>query len=158
MMNVLKTTKVFFFGCLIALAGCAGVNPPHYIQGDQPYKRTYYGEYADILDVVRSTMNEEGWEIVKEVDPTQYERNPLYAEGEEGHILLFTKIKKSQRFVYSTSTHLNVYVNRIFDGVEVDVRYGRVRDFHLWKMRSYKNERLVKNLLDRIEQKILLKK
>lgn len=157
MKNILNITKVFLLCVLIGAAGCASI-PPQYIPGDQPYKRTYYGDFDDILSVVRSTLEEDGWEVVKEVDPTLYERNPLYNEGEKGHILLFTNIKKSQRFVYSTSTHLNVYVNRIFDGVEVDARYGRVRDFHVLKMRSYKNERLVKKFLDRIEQKLLLTK
>ena len=143
---------------VLGMIGCATIDTPHYIQAENPYKRTYYGSFADVLDVVRAALKEEGWQIDKEVDPTLYERNPLYSSGDKEHILIFTQIKRTQRFVYSKATHLNVYVNRISDGVEVDVRYGSVRNFHLWKARSYQNNALIKQLLDRIEQKLLLKK
>lgn len=144
--------------CVLSAAGCATVNPQHYIQAENPYKRTYYGSFNEVLDAVRLTLDEEGWPIAKEVDPNLYERNPLQKSGDQDNILLFSKIKRAQRFVYVKATHLNVYVIPIDGGVEVDLRYGSVTDFRLWKKRSYRNERLVNKILDRVEQKLLLRK
>ena len=160
-MNMEKTLsfrKTWFIIFILGVIGCASVDTQHYIQAENPYKRTFYGSFADVLDVVRAALKEDRWQIAKEVDPTLYERNPLYSSGDKEHILIFTQIKRSQRFVYSQDTHLNVYVNRVSDGVEVDVRYGSVRNFHLWKTRSYRNNALIKQILDGMERKILLKK
>ena len=148
--------KTWFIVLVLGMIGCATIDTPHYIQAENPYKRTYYGSFDDVLSMVRETLKEEGWQIVKEVDPTLYERNPLYSSGDKEHILIFTQIKRAQRVVYSRTTHLNIYVNRISDGIEVDVRYGAVRNFHLWKTRSYRNNALIKQMLDHIEQKLLL--
>ncbi len=158
MTNKLNFSKALFFVFILSLAGCATVNVPHYIQAQHPYERTYYGSFNDVLEAVRSSLKQEGWQIAKEVDPNMYERDPLHKPGDEQHILIFTEIKRAQRFVYTRSTHLNVYVSRIDGGVQVDMRYGSVKDFRLWKMRSYRNERLVKKILDRIGQKLLLNK
>lgn len=158
MTNMRNLSKAFLLVFILSLSGCATVNVPHYIQAQHPYERTYYGSFNDVLNAVRTTLKQEGWQIFKEVDPTMYERNPLHNPGDEQHILIFTEVKRTQRFVYTKSTHLNVYVSRIDGGVGVDMRYGSVKDFHLWKMRSYRNERLVKTILDRIGHKLLLNK
>ena len=142
----------------MGMFGCASIDAPNYIQAENPYKRTYYGSFDEVLDVVRATVKEDGWQIVKEVDPTLYERNPLYGAGDQGHILILTDIKRSQWGIYSKATHLNVYVHRIAEGVDVDIRYGSVKNFHLWKSQSYRNNALIKKMLDCIEQKLLLKK
>ena len=143
---------------ILSVVGCATVDTGHYIQAQNPYKRTYYGSFDGILVAVRKTLQEEDWQIANEVDPDLYERNPLHKPGEQDNVLIFTEIRRAQRFVYAKSTHLNVYVIRIDGGVEVDLRYVTVTDLRLWKKRSYRNERLVKKVLDRIEQNHLLNK
>lgn len=158
MPGILNTNKFIILAVILGFVGCATVDTGHYIQAQNPYKRTYYGSFNEILDAVRLTLKEEGWQIAKEVDPNLYERNPLHKLGEQDHILIFTQIRRAQRFVYAKSTHLNVYISRIDGGVEVDLRFGSVTDFRLWKSRSYRNERLVKKILDRIEQNHLLNK
>ena len=157
-MRIFRLQKIYFIVLLMGMIGCASIDPPSYIQAENPYKRTYYGSFDDVLAVVRTTVQQDGWQIAKEVDPTLYERNPLYSTGDQGHVLILTDIKCSQRIIYSKATHLNVYVHRIAEGVEVDVRYGSVKNFHLWKARSYRNNALIKKMLDHIEQNLLIKK
>lgn len=155
-MNI-RFLNLCLFACVIGIMGCAGVNPPSYIRAENPYKRTYYGSFDDVANAVRTTLQQDKWQIVKEVDPTLYERNPLYNAGEEGHVLILTNVKKAFRVVYFKTTHLNVYVNRISDGIEVDIRYASTKNFHLWKSRSYRNNVFVNKMLDRIDQKLLPK-
>ena len=158
LMRILKFHKIYFVVMLIGVFGCASVDVPSYIQAENPYKRTYYGSFNDVLEVVRAAVQEGGWQIAKEVDPTLYERNPLYSAGDQGHVLILTTIKLSQRILYSKATHLNIYVHRINEGVEVDIRYGSVTNFHLWKARSYRNNASIQKMLDHVDQKLLLKK
>lgn len=140
---------------LLALTGCATIDPPQYIRAEHPYERTYYGEFRGVLDAVRLTLKENGWDAFKEVDANTYERNPLLKPGDEENVLIFTTIRRTQRFVYAKAVHLNVYVSRVDDGVKVDLRYGAVTDLRLWKVRSYHNDRLIKKIQDGIEQKLL---
>jgi hypothetical protein len=158
MMGTFRFQKIYFIALLMGMVGCASINSSNYIQPENPYKRTYYGSFDDVLEVVRATVREDGWQIAKEVDPTLYERNPLYSAGDQGHILILTDIKRAQRIIYSKATNLNIYIHRIAEGVEVDIRYGSVKNFHLWKVRSYRNNALIKKMLDHIEQNLLLKK
>lgn len=146
---------VLFLSFLILSAGCAGLNMPSYIQAENPYKRVYYGEFQSVLEEVKTSLEQEGWHVAKEVDPSLYERNPLFGEGDKNHVLIFTDVRKSQPIIYSEAKQLNVYVSLIKEGVEVDVRFRSVKNFYLWKSRSYKNSKLVKRLLDRIEQRLL---
>ena len=157
-MPIFRLQKIYFIVLLMGMFGCASIDSANYIQAENPYKRTYYGSFDEVLDVVRAAIKEDGWQIVKEVDPTLYERNPLYSTGDQGHVLILTDVKRAQRIIYLKTTHLNVYVHRIAEGVDVDIRYGSVKNFHLWKSQSYRNNTLIKKMLDRIEQKLLLKK
>ncbi|MBL8013769.1 MAG: hypothetical protein JNN05_07980 [Candidatus Omnitrophica bacterium] len=140
------------------LAGCAGLNLPGYIQSEHPYKRVYYGDFKVVLGEVKTALNQEGWQVVKEVDPLLYERNPLLSEGSQDHVLIFTNVRKFQRVVYSQVQQLNVYVNRVDEGVEVDVRYRSVKNFYVVRTSAYRSDKLVKRLLDRIEQRLLSRK
>lgn len=143
---------------LVICAGCAGLNVPSYIQAESPYKRVYYGEFQSVLDEVRTSLGQEGWHIAKEVDPALYERNPLFGEGDKNHVLIFTDVRKSQRIIYTEAKQLNVYVSLIKEGVEVDVRFRSIKNFYLFRKKSFSNPKSVKRLLDRIEQRLLTAK
>ncbi len=158
MLTRLFNQRFWLLGLLISLTGCASLNLPSYIQAENPYKRTYYGSFQEVLEEVRAGIIAEGWQISKEVDPGQYERNPLVADGDKDHILIFSNVRNFQRGIYKKLVQLNVYVNRTAEGVEVDLRYRSVKNFYLFKINSYRNDKAVKKLLDRIEQKLLLKK
>ena len=146
------------FLVLLCLAGCASVNVPGYIQAENPYKRVMYGDFQSVLQAVKGVLIENGWQIAKETHPALYERNATYGPEDKDHALIFTDIKQMSRLVYSKYIHLNVYINRTAEGIEVDVRYGSVADFYIKKVRRYRNDALVKKILDRIEQKLSVKK
>jgi hypothetical protein len=143
---------------LVCLVGCAGVSAPNYIQAEHPYKRTVYGSFEEVLDAVRQGLTQEGWAITKETHPSLYERNALYSEDDKEHVLIFTDLKRSNRFVYAGISHLNVYVHKTTEGVELDVRYGGVTNLHFKKVQRYRNDKLVDKFLNSVEQKLLLKK
>lgn len=149
--------KFWMLGALVFFMGCASLNVPSYIQAEKPYKRNFYGKFDDVLGEVRAGLADQGWQVEKEVDPSLYERNPLISEGDKDHVLIFLKAREYQRGIYKKTVQLNVYVDRTSEGVEVDVRFRSVKNFYLFKMRAYRNDRLVKDLLDHIEKKLLLK-
>lgn len=150
--------KCLNFLVLLFFVGCASVNVPGYIQAEYPYKRVMYGDFKDVLQAVKDVLIEDGWQIAKETHPALYERNATYGPEDKEHALIFTGIKQRSRLVYSKFVHLNVYINRTSEGIEVDVRYGSVADFYVKKVRRYRDDALVKKILDRIEQKLLIKK
>ncbi len=150
--------KYLNFLVLLFFAGCASVNVPGYIQAENPYKRVMYGNFQDVVQAAKDVLIEDGWQIAKETHPALYERNATYGPEDQEHALIFTNVKQMSRLVYSKFIHLNVYINRTAEGIEVDVRYGSVVDFYIKKVRRYRNDEFVKKILDRIEQKLLIKK
>lgn len=150
--------RVLFCCFAVFWTGCAGLSMPGYIQSENPYKHVYYGDFQTVLGEVKTALNQEGWQVIKEVDPLTYERNPLLSEGSKDHVLIFTNVRKFQRVLYSEVRQLNVYVSKIEEGVEVDVRYRSVKNFYIMRTSSYRNDKLAKRLLNRIEQRLLLRK
>lgn len=150
--------KRFFIAVLfLSVLGCASVSVSGYIQAENPYKRVMYGDFQEVLAAAKGVLVEDGWKIEKETHPALYERNAAYGPEDKDHALIFTDIKQMSRFIYSKYIHLNVYINRTAEGMEVDVRYGSVVDYHIKKIRRYRDDELVKKILDRIEQKLLVK-
>jgi len=150
--------KYFSVFVLLFLVGCASVKVPSYIQAEHPYKRTVYGTYEEVLSAVKDVLTEEGWAIAKETHPALYERNAVYSEDDKEHALIFTDSKQASRLIYSTFTHLNVYINRTQEGMELDVRYVKVIDLYLKKIHRYRNDAMVERLLNFVEQKLIIKK
>jgi hypothetical protein len=150
--------KKFILLSLIFLAGCASVSVPNYIQPEHPYKRIVYGNYDEVLAAVKGVLKEERWSIVKETHPALYERNATYDEQDKEHALIFTGVKQHSRLLYSSFNHLNVYINRMAEGMELDVRYEGVTDLFIKKIHHYRNDRLADRFLNLVEQKLILKK
>jgi hypothetical protein len=138
--------------------GCASVKVPSYIQAEHPYKRTVYGTFEEVLSAVKEALKEEGWAISKETHPALYERNATYTEEDKDHALIFTETKQSSRLLYSNFSRLNIYVSRTKEGMEIDLRYGKVTDLYLKKIHRYRNDKLAERFLNLVEQKLLIKK
>ncbi len=143
---------------LVFVLGCASVKVPSYIQAEHPYKRTVYGDFEEVLSAVKDVLQEEGWTISKETQPALYERNATYTEEDKEHALIFTETKQSSRLLYSNFSHLNVYINRTNEGMELDVRYGKITDIYFKKIHRYRNDKLAERFLNLVEQKLLIKK
>jgi type IV pilus biogenesis protein CpaD/CtpE len=150
--------KSILMCALLLLAGCASVSIPNYIQPEHPYKRVVYGNYDEVLAAVKEVLKDQRWTIVKETHPALYERNAAYSETDKEHALIFTGVKQSSRLVYSSFSHLNVYINRTAEGMELDVRYEGVTDFFIKKIHHYRNDPLADRFLNLVEQKLILKK
>ena len=143
---------------LFSVLGCASVRVPAYIQAEHPYKRTVYGEFEDVVAAVKEVLKDEGWTIAKETHPALYERNATFDENDKEHVLIFTETKQSSRLIYSSFTRMNVYINRTQEGMELDVRYGKVTDLYIKKFHRYRNDKMAERLLNLIEQKLIIKK
>ncbi|MBI4309380.1 MAG: hypothetical protein HY591_03515 [Candidatus Omnitrophica bacterium] len=140
---------------LAFLCGCVTVQVPGYIKADHPYARKMYGNFDKIVIAAQNILVRNGWKIKAAMDPSVYER----VEGEDGStdkdILFFTDIKQHSMVLYSSYTHLNVFIHAIAEGAQVEIRYGKVTPLLVKQFRSARNDKLANKLLEQIEQELL---
>ncbi len=135
------------------LAGCASVNVPNYIQDKHPYKKSFYGNFDDILDATKKTLEEYGWRIASTSAPSVFER----AEGSEHtpgqQILLFTELKQTSFFVGTKYSRINVYLREGTDNsTEVEIRYVTVNSMSVKNFYKYRSDHFVERVFKRIDQ------
>ncbi|MEI7998485.1 MAG: hypothetical protein WCH62_03150 [Candidatus Omnitrophota bacterium] len=138
---------------LLTLTGCTTLEFPDYIKADHPYVRKITGKYQDIVDAVAVVLFKEGWKIQRQVNPSIYERREG-GEDQSQDVLFFTEIKQHPKVVYSTFTHLNVYVHPIAEGAEVEVRYEAISSTVIKQFHGSRNDKVSNRLLDKIEQEL----
>ena len=143
---------ILSFLCL-ALVGCATVIPD-YIEPRYPYARKVYGDYGAIMACVKRVLAAEGWAVRKEADPSTYERGNDTKANEDKSVLLFTDVKQHSRFLYSSYTHLNVFIRPLAGGAEVEMRYACQTPLFVKQLKGARNDRLVNRLLDAVEHQM----
>ena len=131
------------------LTGCTTVHIPNYIKSELNYQRKVYGDFDQIVSSVRSVLAKEGWKIENEIHPSVFERTE--SEDSKG-ILIFTGVKQHSMFLYSSYTHLNVFVHAIAEGATVEIRFHKVTPLLIKQFRSNRNDKLANRLLDKIEK------
>ncbi len=137
---------------VLSLAGCATVQIPDYIPADHPYSRKVYSDFDQVTGVVKDVLARQGWRIHNEVDPSVYERDGRYESKGARGLLIFTEVKQSAFVLFSTYTHLNVFLySPGSDYTEVEIRFGAVTPM-VKQFKSTHNDRLANRLLDAIEQ------
>ena len=136
---------------LMSLTGCASVRIPDYIKADHPYVRKISGDYDSIITSTKNVLYREGWLVIREANPSDYERRD--GEDQSKDVLLFTEPKRYSKVAYSTYTHLNVFVHANADGAEVDIRYEAVTPGPI-RQADLRNDRLANRILDKIEQNV----
>jgi len=147
-----KTIALFL--CLL-LAGCTTVHIPGYIEGGHPYTRKMYGNYDRIVVAVKRVLVRNKWKIQGQMRPEVYERSQEDGRNADKSVLLFTDIKQHSMVLYSSYTHLNVYVYAVADGAQVEIRYGKVTPLLIKQMRSTREDKLAERLLEQIEQDLV---
>ena len=140
------------FSCLLFLCGCT-TTVPNYIKSDHPYGRKMYGEFTKIDAAVRNVLVHQGWKIVGQADPSTYERGD--EEATDKDILLFTNVKQHPMVLYSSYTHLNVYLHAVPEGAQIEVRYGKVTPLLFKQFNGTRNDKLANKLIEDIEQELL---
>jgi hypothetical protein len=140
------------FLCVL-VGGCMTVRIPEYIKADHPYSRKIYGDYGKIMAAVRNVIVHSGWKVQSEGDPTVYERAQEGSAAQD--VLIFTNVKQHSMLLYSSYTHLNVYVHAIAEGAQVEVRFQKVTPLLFKQFYRTRNDKLAERLLRDIEQAVL---
>ncbi len=139
---------------LVALTGCTTVQISNYIKAENPYIRRVYGNFDQVTVAVRKVLIQEKFKIEKETAPDVYERDQRFEAKDAKGLLIFTDVKQYSRIAYSQYVHLNVYLHALADSTEVEIRFGKVNSVLFSKLKGYRNDRYVQQLLDRIEAQV----
>ncbi len=127
---------------LVVLCGCTTVQIPNYIKADHPYTCKVYGNFDKIASNVRAVLMRNGFKIDSETNPSVFERPEAESQSDGKDVLIFTSIRQHSMFLYSSYTHLNVFIHAIAEGAEVEIRYGKVTPLVIKQFRSSRNDKL----------------
>jgi hypothetical protein len=140
---------------LVTLVGCATVTIPNYIQDDNPYKRTFYADFDKVRQTTVQTLEEMGWVLDKESDPSVFEQGrSSQVSGQQ--TLLFTKIRQTSFFVATRYSRLNVYIQTAEENnaTEVEVRFLTVTSFTFKNFKDYKHDKAVERIYKHMDEKL----
>ncbi len=140
---------------LIIFGGCVRVQIPQYIKADHPYVRHMYGDLERITEAVRQVLMRNGWSIERVMNPAVYERSNEEELNGEKDLLIITETKQHPMFLYSSYTHLNVFIHATAEGAQVDVRFGKTTSVGFKQFYNTRNDKLANRLLEQIEQELL---
>lgn len=144
---------VLFFCCF---SGCTTITVGDYIKSDHPYAKKIYGDYDKILAVVREVVARNGYKVTAESYPSVYERPvDLHTESPKD-VLFFTRTKELSFVLFSTFSHLNIYVRSVAEGAEVEVRFEKVTSTWVNQIQQTRNDKLGKGILSQIEHAMLV--
>ena len=148
--------RLVWMALFLAIAcGCTTVQVPGYIKAEHPYARKMQGDFDKVVVAVQNVVVRNGWKIKTAMHPSVYER----VEGENANsdkdILFFTDVKQHSMVLYSSYTHLNIFVHAIADGAQVEIRYGKATPLLIKQFQSTRNDKLANKILDQIEQELL---
>lgn len=134
--------------------GCASAPMTGYIsRADHPYNRKFNASFEKVISSIVYVLKNEGWVIDSEADPAVYERDDRYDSSIYQNLLIMTSIKKNGHVLYSTFTHLNVFIHSIGNTCDVEIRY-EARTPLVHQFISVHNDQLVQGILDAVEQEI----
>ncbi len=139
---------------IFILSGCASAQIPGYINRvDHPYDRKIYAGFEKVVSSTMFVLKNKGWAIINEVDPSIYERDDRYDNNSYQNLLIMTSVRKQYRVLYSTFTHLNVFIHSIGNTCDVEIRYEAKTPL-VKQFISVRDDRVVEDILDAVEQDV----
>jgi len=153
MAKFVRTMRYLILLFILFLAGCASVPMSEYIgRVDHPYDRKIYASLEKVTSAVMFVLKNKGWDI-SEADPSVYERDERYDNNGYRNLLITTNMRKNSRVLYSTFSHLNVFIHAINNTCDVEIRYESqtrmVKSFI-----SARNDQLAQGILNAVEQEV----
>ena len=119
---------------------------------DHPYNRKIYASFEKVASAVMFVLKNKGWDITEE-DPSVYERDDRYDNNGYKNLLITTNIRKKSLVLYSSFSHLNVFIHAINNACDVEIRYESkarmVKPFI-----SARNDQLAQGILNAVEQEV----
>ncbi|HBR14706.1 MAG TPA: hypothetical protein DD723_04065 [Candidatus Omnitrophica bacterium] len=147
--------RIIYILIFLTFTGCATISVPNYIKDQNPYKKTYYSNFSDVLKATTEALEEAGWKVVNTSDPSVFEGNKASDDPQVKQLLLFTDIRQTSLFFATRYARINAYV--LSGGnqtTELELRYITVTSVLFKKFYSYKKDRFVEHLLKTIEKKL----
>lgn len=146
--------KKIIWMCLLAfmLSGCTTVNIPSYIKDDHPYTHLVYANFDEALETVKQVLNDKGWTVIDETDPTVYEHSAIKGEGGR-EILLFTDIKEYPYFLGTRYRRANVFLRSTSqpNQTEMELRFVTINSMTVAKTRKYKHSRAAAHIFEAVD-------
>ena len=143
--------RALLFFLLIFAFGCASVEFPAYVQDKNPYSQRYYAEYAEVLEAVKKSLNDFGWQVEGTADPVVYEQGRVAEPGSQ-NILLFTQVRQSSKMLWTSYVRLNVIISSKNKVSDVELRYAKINSFTFKKFKKFRNDKLSKKIHQRISE------
>lgn len=133
---------------IFAMAGCASLQFPVYIQDKNPYAQRFYADHAEVLDAVKKSLGDSGWRVEGTADPMTYEQHRIAEDGGEG-VLLFTQVRQTPKILWTTYVRLNIFVHTKNKVSDVEIRYSKINSFPYKQFKKFRHDRLVKRIFQR---------
>ena len=144
--------KKIIVGLLVfTLAGCVTVKTPNYIQSINPYEKQFFAPQEEVFKATTQALDELGWEVSEITSPSIYEQRAQGDESSAKQVLIFTEVRQTPLFLSSKYMNINVFLRPTDEGTEVEIRYASVMPVFFKSIESYRNDPVVKKILDRIE-------
>jgi len=148
--NILILCMAFLF------QGCVSASIPHYLKDDFPYKKEFLAGYSDTLRATEQALKELGWKIGQTSKPAVYEQDSVSQQDADQEVLIFTSIRQTAMFLGTRYSKMNIYVRKVSQGTEVEIRYITVTSTIFKAFENYQNEGAAKKVLEHIEKALQL--
>ncbi len=147
--------NVFLSLFLLGALGCSTVNVPPYIQDKHPYTKTLLSNYNKTLLITKKVLQEEGWTLTKSVDPAIYEKGRELDQPGAKQTLIFAQTVHKSWVGTGKYAQINVYLRTVNEAnTEIEIRYLVVKDAFVKSFSHYRNDKLVDNLIEKINQQL----
>ena len=148
--------KLLFALVLLSLSGCMTISTTNYIAANHPYEKKFLTGYDKALVAVKTVLTKDGWQIEGTDSPTVFESQAL-DEPDSKSLVVFTKARKSSWLLFSTYTHLNVFIYSKNDETEIEIRYASVVAWPFKQFHRFRNDGLTDRLFRYLENQLALK-
>ncbi len=139
---------------IFLISGCASLQMSEYISRvDHPYDRKFYASLEKVTSSFIYVLKNKGWSITSEADPSVYERDDRYDNTSYQNLLLATNIRKKYSILYSTYSHLNIFIHAIGNTCDVEIRFESKTPF-IRQFSSGRNDGLIQGIFDAVEQEV----
>lgn len=151
-----KFAKYIVFLAVIFLTGCASVKTLDYIQDINPYRQKFHSDYQTVVESTKTVLTEMGWAVVKETDPSVYERNRDVSHENASQTLLFVALEKKSLIKRDGDIRLNVLIwSSKENQTDLEIRYQKITKIALRKFYDYRDDKAIKKIFQNLEERLI---
>ena len=136
---------------VIFFSGCATARIPAYLVDQKPFTERFFTDHQRTLHAVQQALNELGWNIEQEMEPGIFEIQPGYSGWKK--TLLITNVRIVGRTLVCHE-RMNIYVRSHEDISEVEIRIFKVKNWGIFKTKSFGNKKIAGNFFQLIQKNL----